>query len=137
MDGWSSPNRTFRNCLDVPTSLQRPVGDAQGHTLREKRGTDVCKESLQFPKGNRKHHDRCGQRPFPCLECCSERPGQHAHLVEPGAPVVAQRVKNRPVTMRMRVPSLASRSGLRIWCGHELWCKLQTWLGSAIAVAVV
>jgi len=30
--------------------------------------------------------------------------------------------------MRMWVPSLASLSGLRIWCCHELWCRSQTWL---------
>ena len=36
----------------------------------------------------------------------------------------------------MQVQSLASLSGLRIWrC--ELWCRLQMWLGSCIAVAVV
>ena len=39
--------------------------------------------------------------------------------------------------MRMRVGSLASLSGLRIWrCHRELWCRLQTWLGSQV-VAVV
>ena len=26
--------------------------------------------------------------------------------------------------MRMWVQSLASVSGLRIWCCHELWCRL-------------
>ena len=34
------------------------------------------------------------------------------------------------VSMRMRVRSLALLSGLRIWHCHELWCKLQTQLGS-------
>ena len=38
--------------------------------------------------------------------------------------------------MRMWVRSLASLSGLRIRCCHELWCKLQTRLGSGLAVAV-
>ena len=38
--------------------------------------------------------------------------------------------------MRMWVWSLASLSGLRIQCYHELWCQLQMWLGSHIAVAV-
>ena len=33
--------------------------------------------------------------------------------------------------------SLASLSGLRIWCCCELWCRLQTLLGSGVAVAVV
>ena len=37
----------------------------------------------------------------------------------------------------MQVQSLASLSGLRIWRCCELCCKLQTWLGSRIAVAVV
>ena len=35
------------------------------------------------------------------------------------------------------VQSLALLSGLRIWCCHELWCRLQTWLGSHVAVALV
>ena len=36
-----------------------------------------------------------------------------------------------------RIWSLASLSGLRIQRCHEPWCRLQTWLGSHIAVAVV
>ena len=36
-----------------------------------------------------------------------------------------------------QVQSLALLSGLRIRYCHELWCRLQTWLGSGIAVAVV
>ena len=39
-------------------------------------------------------------------------------------------------SMRMWVPSLASLSGLRIWCPQELWYRLQMRLGSHIAVAV-
>jgi len=35
----------------------------------------------------------------------------------------------------MQVWSLAKLSGLRIWCCRELWCRLQIWLGSLIAVA--
>ena len=38
--------------------------------------------------------------------------------------------------MRLWVWFLAFLSGLRIRCCHELWCRLQTWLGSGIAVAV-
>ena len=41
------------------------------------------------------------------------------------------------VSTRMRVGSLASFSALRIPQCHELWCRLQTWLGSPIAVTVV
>ena len=40
-------------------------------------------------------------------------------------------------TMKMQVQSLASLSGLRIWCCHELRCRSQTQLGSDVAVAVV
>ena len=39
--------------------------------------------------------------------------------------------------MRMQVQSPASLSGLRIQRCHELWYRLQTRLGSHIAVAVV
>ena len=34
-------------------------------------------------------------------------------------------------------PSLASLSGLRTWCCHELWCRSQTRLRSRVAVALV
>ena len=36
-----------------------------------------------------------------------------------------------------RVQSLALLSGLRIRCSCELWCRLQMWLRSHIAVAVI
>ena len=39
-------------------------------------------------------------------------------------------------TMRLRVRSLASLGGLRIWCCRELWCRSQMPLGSCVAVAV-
>ena len=39
-------------------------------------------------------------------------------------------------TMRLWVQSLASLSGLRIWCWCELWCRSQMQLGSCMAVAV-
>ena len=39
--------------------------------------------------------------------------------------------------MRMQVRSLASISGLRIWCWHKQWCRSQTQLRSDVAVAVV
>jgi len=32
------------------------------------------------------------------------------------------------------IPGLAS--GLRIWHCRELWCRLETWLGSCVAVAL-
>ena len=38
--------------------------------------------------------------------------------------------------MRMWVRSLASLSWLRIQHCHELWCRLQMWLRSGVAVAV-
>ena len=43
----------------------------------------------------------------------------------------------RLVSMRLRVRSLASLSGLRIQCCRELWYSLQMWFGSHVAVAVV
>ena len=39
-------------------------------------------------------------------------------------------------TMRLQVLSLASLSGLKIRCCHELWCRSQTQLRSGVAVAV-
>ena len=41
------------------------------------------------------------------------------------------------VFMRMQVQSLALLSVLRIWHCYELWCRLQMWLRSGIAVAPV
>ena len=35
--------------------------------------------------------------------------------------------------MSLQVRSLALLNGLRIWRCHELWCRLQMWLGSCIA----
>ena len=46
-------------------------------------------------------------------------------------------VTNWQVSMRMRVQFLASLSGLRIQCCCELWCRLQTQLGSHFVVAMV
>ena len=46
-------------------------------------------------------------------------------------------VMNPASTHEKVVQSLASLSGLRIWCCRELWCRSQTWLRSSVAVAVV
>ena len=51
-----------------------------------------------------------------------------------GVPIVGQRAKTQLVSMRMRVPSLASFSGLRVRCCRELWCKSQAWLESSVAI---
>ena len=50
---------------------------------------------------------------------------------------MAQQKQIRLGTMRWQVQSLASLSELRIWRYCELWCTLQTWLESCIAVAMV
>ena len=48
-----------------------------------------------------------------------------------GVPVVAQWKGTRLVTMNMRVWSLASLGGLRIWHCSELWCRWQIMAWSA------
>ena len=53
-----------------------------------------------------------------------------------GVPTVAPQKGIRLGTMKLQVQSLALLSGSRIWCCHELWCRLQMRLGSRIAVAV-
>ena len=53
-----------------------------------------------------------------------------------GVPIMAQWKQIQLGTMRLWVPSLASLSGLRIWCCCELWCRLQMWLRSDVAVAM-
>ena len=40
------------------------------------------------------------------------------------------------ISVRRRVRSLVSLSGLEVWCYRELWCRLKTQLGSRVAVAV-
>ena len=47
---------------------------------------------------------------------------------------MAQGKRIRLGTMMLQVRSLAWLSGLRIWLCCELWCRLQMWLGSGIAV---
>ena len=49
-----------------------------------------------------------------------------------GVPIVALWLKNPLVSIRTGVQSLALLNGLRIRHCHELWCKLQTQLGSGI-----
>ena len=60
------------------------------------------------------------KHPESCPESCPESP-----------------VESNPLgTMRLWIWSLASRSGLRIWRGCELWCRSQMQLGSCVAVAM-
>ena len=54
-----------------------------------------------------------------------------------GVPIAAQWYWTRLVSMRMQVQSLALLSGLRIQRCCELWSRLQMWLRSGIAVALV
>ena len=54
-----------------------------------------------------------------------------------GVPVMAQPKQIWLTSVRMQVWSLALPRGLRIWSCHELCCRLQSWLGSRVAVAVV
>ena len=50
---------------------------------------------------------------------------------------MVQQKQMQLVSMRIQVQSLASLSRLEMWHCHELWCRLQTWLRSCIAVVVV
>ena len=54
-----------------------------------------------------------------------------------GVPVVAQRKRIRPGTLKLQVRSLASLRGSRLWRCHEPWCRSQTQLRSYISMAVV
>ena len=54
-----------------------------------------------------------------------------------GVPVVAQQKRIRLGTISLRDQFLALLSGIGIWHCHEEWCRLQMWLGSCVAVAVV
>ena len=52
-------------------------------------------------------------------------------------PLWLSRLRTWLLSMRMRVQSLASHSGLRIWRYCKLWLRSQIWLRSGVAVAVV
>ena len=56
-----------------------------------------------------------------------------------GVPIMAQRERTRRVSVRMRVRSLASFSGLRIWhhCGCDVGRSAAQIPHIAVAVAVV
>ena len=54
-----------------------------------------------------------------------------------GVPIVAQQKWIWLGTVQLQVPSLASLSGLNIWCCRELWYRLQTQFRFGITVAVV
>ena len=54
-----------------------------------------------------------------------------------GVPLVEQWKRIRLGNMVLWVWSLDLLSGLRIWLCRELWCSLQMWLGSQVALAVV
>ena len=72
-----------------------------------------------------------------CLHGKTLRSGSlYCIKVTQGVPVLAQGKRIRLGTMRFRVQSLVSLSGLRIRCCHEPWCRSQTWLGSVVAVAL-
>ena len=53
-----------------------------------------------------------------------------------GVPVMVQQKQIRLGSMRLQVQSLASLGGLKIQGCCELWCRLQTRLGSRVAVAL-
>ena len=57
-------------------------------------------------------------------------------IAKTGVPVIVQWKQIQLGTMMLQVWSLATLSELKTWHCHELWCRLQTWLGFCIAVAV-
>ena len=57
-------------------------------------------------------------------------------LLPMGVPIVVQQKQIWLLSMSVQVWSLATLSGLAIRCCHELWCRLQTQLGSWVAVAM-
>ena len=79
---------------------------------------------------------------FPCCNACP--PCDCSCMYQPqylkknffGVPFQAQQKWIWLGTVRWQVRSLASLNGLRIWHCHQLWYRLQTLLGSDVAVAV-
>ena len=74
-----------------------------------------------------------------CKEKENDREGEKKNQfkkVKEGVPIMVQRkqwIRNHEVAGS--IPGLAQ--WVRIQCCYELWCRLQTWLGSGVAVAVV
>ena len=71
-----------------------------------------------------------------CLRCCQKTRDQSSTVgikkkSRAGIPMVQQK-RIWPGTIRLGVRSLASLSGLKIWCCRELCCRSQTQLGSGL-----
>ena len=66
----------------------------------------------------------------------SEKSSEPSKRLPLGVTVVTQRKQIQLVSMRTWIWSLASLSGLGTWHCHELWFRMQRWLGSHVAVAV-
>ena len=58
------------------------------------------------------------------------------NLLQKEFPLWLSSQQTQLASMRRKVQSLASISGLRIQHCHELWCRSQTQLGSCVAVAL-
>ena len=103
--------------------------------LYQKMGELVTKRDICFKKNRRKNFF---WGLFPCLICKWDAILDDDNKKPLGVPFMAQwkRIWIHLVSMRMQVWSQALLSGLGIWHCCELWCRLQTWLGSNIAVAV-
>ena len=63
-------------------------------------------------------------------------PDQYIYNRSLGGPIVVQWKWIWLISMRMQVQSLASLSGFRTQCCHELWCRSQTRLTSCVSLAV-
>ena len=77
-----------------------------------------------------------GSEPEPCMNSLGISLRIYKRFMK-GVPLWLSGLWTWLVSMRLQVQSLALLSGLRILCCHVLWCSLQTWLGSQVAVAVV
>ena len=76
-------------------------------------------------------------RAYPPTRLRSREVGVHLAESLEGVPIVAQRVRNSLGSMRIQVRFPALLSRLKIWYYRELRHRLQMWLGSDVAVAVV
>ena len=92
--------------------------------------------SLASLSGLRIWHCHVGQETPPAEHGGDTDAENYSRMWKTGVPIKVPQKQIWIGTIRLGVQSLALLSGSRIWHCNELWCRLQMWLRSGIAVDV-